>query len=95
MFGDSSNLTLSGQCNLKPANMRGVKSFAMVLCVRAMRAFSPHLYERPNETGGNLQATSKGGKEAGIELIQPPAGSKPGDKIYFEGPDFESKRLIP
>ncbi|KAF5385638.1 hypothetical protein D9757_005447 [Collybiopsis confluens] len=34
-------------CNLKPANMRGVKSFAMVLC-----------------------ATSKEGKEGGIELIQ-------------------------
>lgn len=54
-------------CNLKPANMRGVKSHAMVLC-----------------------ATSKDGKDAGIELIQPPPGSKPGDRIYFEGADFES-----
>ncbi|KAF8964226.1 hypothetical protein BDZ97DRAFT_1660529 [Flammula alnicola] len=54
-------------CNLKPANMRGVKSFAMVLC-----------------------ATSKEGKEGGIELIQPPAGSKPGDRIYFEGGDLEN-----
>nr|GAT60310.1 predicted protein [Mycena chlorophos] len=54
-------------CNLKPASMRGVKSFAMVLC-----------------------ATSKDGKEAGIELIQPPANSKPGDRVYFEGGDFES-----
>ncbi|KAJ7600556.1 hypothetical protein C8J56DRAFT_999750 [Mycena floridula] len=54
-------------CNLKPANMRGVKSFAMVLC-----------------------ATSKDGKEAGIELIQPPANSKPGDRVYFEGADFEN-----
>ncbi|KIM43369.1 hypothetical protein M413DRAFT_444195 [Hebeloma cylindrosporum] len=53
-------------CNLKPANMRGVKSFAMVLC-----------------------ATSKEGKEGGIELIQPPANSKPGDRVYFEGSDFE------
>ncbi|KAG5645467.1 hypothetical protein DXG03_006012 [Asterophora parasitica] len=49
-------------CNLKPANMRGVKSFAMVLC-----------------------ATSKNGKEGGIELIQPPANAKPGDRVYFEG----------
>ncbi|KAJ7675840.1 hypothetical protein DFH06DRAFT_977677 [Mycena polygramma] len=49
-------------CNLKPANMRGVKSFAMVLC-----------------------ATSKDGKDGGIELIQPPANSKPGDRVYFEG----------
>ncbi|KLO11471.1 nucleic acid-binding protein [Schizopora paradoxa] len=54
-------------CNLKPANMRGVKSFAMVLC-----------------------ATSKDGKEAGIELIQPPPGSKPGDRVYFEGEKYES-----
>jgi len=52
-------------CNLKPANMRGVKSFAMVLC-----------------------ATSKDGKDAGIELIQPPPNSKPGDRIYFEGSEF-------
>ncbi|KAJ7134613.1 hypothetical protein C8R44DRAFT_610201 [Mycena epipterygia] len=52
-------------CNLKPANMRGVKSFAMVLC-----------------------ATSKDGKDAGIELIQPPLNSKPGDRIYFEGSEF-------
>ncbi|ETW81567.1 hypothetical protein HETIRDRAFT_318800 [Heterobasidion irregulare TC 32-1] len=57
---------LVGVCNLKPANMRGVKSFAMVLC-----------------------ATSKDGKEAGIELIDPPPNSKPGDRIYFEGAEFE------
>jgi len=49
-------------CNLKPANMRGVKSFAMVLC-----------------------ATSKDGKEAGIEIIDPPKNAKPGDRVYFEG----------
>ncbi|KXN88171.1 hypothetical protein AN958_07630 [Leucoagaricus sp. SymC.cos] len=54
-------------CNLKPANMRGVKSFAMVLA-----------------------ATSKDGKEGGIELIQPPPGSKPGERVYFEGAEFEN-----
>lgn len=59
---------LVGVCNLKPANMRGVKSFAMVLC-----------------------ATSKDGKEAGIEIIQPPPNSKPGDRVYFEGPNYEDK----
>lgn len=59
---------LVGVCNLKPANMRGVKSFAMVLC-----------------------ATSKDGKEAGIEIIQPPPNSKPGDRVYFEGPDYDDK----
>ncbi|KAF9049593.1 nucleic acid-binding protein [Hymenopellis radicata] len=53
-------------CNLKPANMRGVKSFAMVLA-----------------------ATHKDGKDRGIELIQPPPGSKPGDRVYFEGEEFE------
>ncbi|KAI0354934.1 nucleic acid-binding protein [Trametes cingulata] len=53
---------LVGVCNLKPANMRGVKSFAMVLC-----------------------ATHKDGKDAGIELVQPPEGSKPGERVYFEG----------
>ncbi|KAH8104556.1 nucleic acid-binding protein [Cristinia sonorae] len=58
---------LVGVCNLKPANMRGVKSFAMVLC-----------------------ATHKDGKEAGIELVRPPAGSKPGERIYFEGAEFEN-----
>ena len=57
---------LVGVCNLKPASMRGVKSFAMVLC-----------------------ATSKDGKEAGIEVIDPPPNSKPGERIYFEGAVFE------
>ncbi|KDQ62433.1 hypothetical protein JAAARDRAFT_30344 [Jaapia argillacea MUCL 33604] len=61
------NRLLVGVCNLKPANMRGVKSFAMVLA-----------------------ATSKEGKEGGIELIKPPPGSKPGDKVYFEGSEFEN-----
>ncbi|KAK0187981.1 hypothetical protein F5146DRAFT_1141439 [Armillaria mellea] len=54
-------------CNLKPANMRGVKSFAMVLA-----------------------ATHKDGKDGGVELIQPPANSKPGDRVYFEGEEFEN-----
>ncbi|KAF8415464.1 hypothetical protein L210DRAFT_3586160, partial [Boletus edulis BED1] len=54
-------------CNLKPAAMRGVKSFAMVLA-----------------------ATSKDGKEGGIELIQPPPDSKPGERVYFEGPEYEN-----
>ncbi|KAI0086542.1 hypothetical protein BDY19DRAFT_894826 [Irpex rosettiformis] len=62
---------LVGVCNLKPANMRGIKSFAMVLA-----------------------ATSKDGKDAGIELIQPPAGSRPGDRVYFEGAEFESAKPL-
>ena len=39
-----------------------------------------------------MQATSKEGKDGGIELIQPPANSKPGDRVYFEGEDYESKK---
>jgi len=50
-------------CNLKPAAMRGVKSFAMVLC-----------------------ASNSEGK---VEVIDPPASSKPGDRAVFEG--FEDK----
>jgi aminoacyl tRNA synthase complex-interacting multifunctional protein 1 len=37
-----------------------------------------------------FQATSKEGKNGGIELIQPPPGSLPGDRVYFEGEEFES-----
>ncbi|PBK97690.1 nucleic acid-binding protein [Armillaria gallica] len=58
-------------CNLKPANMRGVKSFAMVLA-----------------------ATHKDGKDGGVELIQPPANSKPGDRVYFEGEEFENATAL-
>ncbi|KAI8322018.1 nucleic acid-binding protein, partial [Martensiomyces pterosporus] len=47
-------------CNLKPAAMRGIKSFAMVLC-----------------------ATSPDGNT--VEFVEPPKGSKPGDRVYFEG----------
>lgn len=53
--------------NLKPANMRGIKSHAMLLC-----------------------ATHKDGKEVGLETVEAPAGSKPGDKVYFEGEEYES-----
>ncbi|OLY84606.1 tRNA-aminoacylation cofactor ARC1 [Smittium mucronatum] len=47
-------------CNLKPATMRGIKSYAMVLC-----------------------ADSVDGTK--VEFVEPPAGSKPGDRVYFEG----------
>ncbi|CEQ39154.1 SPOSA6832_00636, partial [Sporobolomyces salmonicolor] len=58
--------TLITVCNLKPVSMRGVKSFAMVLC-----------------------ATSSEGKDGGVEFVNPPAGSQPGDRVFFEG--FEDK----
>jgi len=59
-------------CNLKPATMRGVKSFAMVLC-----------------------ATSKDGKEAGIEVVEIPEKSRiPGERVYFEGTEFEGKEPL-
>lgn len=57
-------------CNLKPVNMRGIKSSAMVLC---------------------------GSDETKVEFVEPPAGSKPGDKIFFEGfgDDEPLKQLNP
>ncbi|KAL6943844.1 hypothetical protein ACO0OE_003736 [Hanseniaspora uvarum] len=47
-------------CNLKPVNMRGIKSCAMVLCAN-------------NADDGK------------VEFVNPPAGSQPGDKVFFEG----------
>lgn len=47
-------------CNLKPVNMRGIKSTAMVLC-----ASNP--------------------EDAKVEFVEPPKGSKAGDKVFFEG----------
>ncbi|WVQ93005.1 methionine-tRNA ligase, beta subunit [Kwoniella sp. CBS 9459] len=57
-------------CNLKPVTMRGVKSFAMLLC-----------------------ATAKDGKEGGgVQFVSPPAGSQPGERIYFEGEKYENAK---
>ncbi|WWC98204.1 methionine-tRNA ligase, beta subunit [Kwoniella sp. B9012] len=57
-------------CNLKPVTMRGVKSYAMLLC-----------------------ASSKDGKdEGGIEFVYPPEGSQPGERIYFEGEQYENAK---
>jgi aminoacyl tRNA synthase complex-interacting multifunctional protein 1 len=38
-----------------------------------------------------LCASSKEGKEGGVEFVLPPAGSQPGERIYFEGEKYESK----
>ncbi len=55
--------------NLKPVNMRSIKSAAMVLAAspKAEEGADPHAAERV------------------VELVSPPAGSKAGDKVYFEG----------
>lgn len=45
-------------CNLKPVNMRGIKSTAMILC---------------------------GSDDTNVEFVNPPADSKPGDRVFFEG----------
>ena len=66
--------------------MRGVKSFAMLLCVSP----SPGRLGSPVDIDAS-QATSAEGKEAGIEFVRPPEGSKPGERIYFEGEKYESK----
>ena len=57
----------------------------MVLCVSGRPVFKASVELR----GHHFQATSKDGKEGGIEIIQPPPNSKPGDKVYFEGPEYE------
>jgi hypothetical protein len=39
-----------------------------------------------------FQATSKDGKEAGIEVVEVPEKSRiPGERVYFEGSEFEGK----
>lgn len=53
--------------NLKPVNMRGVKSCAMVLCA------------------SNADT---------VEFVNPPAGSKPGDKLFFEGYNAEPEKQL-
>ena len=58
-------------CNLKPANMRGVQSQAMVLA-----------------------ASSADGET--VELVEPPAGCKPGERLTFEGfPGEPDEQLNP
>jgi aminoacyl tRNA synthase complex-interacting multifunctional protein 1 len=53
--------------NLKPVNMRGVKSTAMVLC---------------------------GSDDEKVEFVEPPAGSKAGDKVFFEGYDVVPEKQL-
>ncbi|GMK55523.1 hypothetical protein CspeluHIS016_0205790 [Cutaneotrichosporon spelunceum] len=58
-------------CNLKPVTMRGVKSFAMLLCA--------------SEKGAD-------GEKGGVEFVLPPAGSVPGERVYFEGEQYENQK---
>ena len=55
--------------NLKPVNMRSIKSAAMVLAASPPAAADadPHAPDRV------------------VELVNPPAGSEAGEKVYFEG----------
>ena len=69
--------------------MRGVKSFAMVLCV-SFSQDTRNDYELMPCLFFFIKATHKDGKEAGIELVQPPTDSKIGDRVYFEGEKYES-----
>jgi len=43
----------------------------------------------------SFQATSSDGKDGGIELVKPPENSKIGDKVYFEGSEYESENVPP
>ena len=54
-------------CNLKPVNMQGIKSEAMLLCA---------------------SVTGLDGKDE-IVPLDPPAGSKPGDRVTVEGYEHE------
>lgn len=56
-------------CNLKPANMRGVRSEAMVICA----ATEDHSH---------------------VELVDPPVGSAPGEKVTVEGEDYVPDEVI-
>lgn len=38
-----------------------------------------------------VQATHKDGKEHGIEFVEPPAGSVPGTRVYFDGDKYRGK----
>jgi hypothetical protein len=62
------------------------------LCDGSLRRFIPFddTFLKTSSLHVHLQATSKEGKDGGIELIQPPPGSQPGDRVYFEGQEFES-----
>ncbi len=60
--------------NLKPVRMRGVKSCAMVL------AASP----RPREGEGEGEGED-GGHGGPVELVAPPPGAEPGERVCFEG----------
>ena len=56
------------------------------------------LREYPHPTlqrtfSSSVQATSKEGRSGGIELVKPPENSKIGDKVYFEGSDYESETV--
>ncbi|KIV92461.1 hypothetical protein PV10_03757 [Exophiala mesophila] len=58
--------------NLKPVNMRSIKSCAMVLCA------SP----KPKE------GEDAHGPDRKVEFVDPPAGSEAGDAVYFEGWEY-------
>ena len=38
------------------------------------------------------QASSKEGKDSGVEFVDPPAGSVPGDRVFFDG--FEDQTAL-
>jgi aminoacyl tRNA synthase complex-interacting multifunctional protein 1 len=64
--------------NLKPVNMRSVKSCAMVLCA------SP----RPDE------GATDAGHDGPVELVVPPKGAKAGDRVWFEGWEGEPEKVL-
>lgn len=56
-------------CNLKPSNLKGVKSHAMVLAA------------------SNEDHTK-------VELVDPPAGAKVGERVTFEGYNGDPEKVL-
>lgn len=79
---------------LSHASVRGIKSFGMLLCVRLSVALSlacppswaalltpPSPSPYRGTTTGHLPRRQR----RRVEFVDPPAGSQPGDRVYFEG----------
>jgi aminoacyl tRNA synthase complex-interacting multifunctional protein 1 len=75
----------------------GDDAWRQILCHASLRKRSrntPALRTRASDrqlSPFTSQATSPDGKDAGIEFVRPPPGSKAGDRIYFEGEKYESR----
>ena len=73
--------------NLKPSNLKSVKSFGMVLC----GSNDEHTKVKTRNQfcfSKNLKMFEK------VELLEPPSDAKPGDRLTAEGFDGEPDKQI-